>query len=103
MRAYDDSRGAIARGYEIQFGTNVVELALFTQLLLPILRQTAKINKQTRVVMLSSAAHARAPRDVYKLDEFRTTWSTEGRLNDTPSPSLPTSPMPKLWRKGSSM
>jgi NAD(P)-dependent dehydrogenase (short-subunit alcohol dehydrogenase family) len=34
---------------------------------------TAKINPQTRVVMLASAAHARAPSDSYHLDELRTT------------------------------
>lgn len=53
--------GLTKEGYEIQFGTNVLGPALFTQLLLPTLRKTAKINPQTRVVMLSSAAHARAP------------------------------------------
>ncbi|KAI8716847.1 hypothetical protein NCS52_00979200 [Fusarium sp. LHS14.1] len=67
--------GLTKDGYEIQFGTNVVGPALFTQLLLPVLRSTAKVNKQTRVVMLSSAAHARAPTDIYKFDEFRTTMS----------------------------
>ena len=61
-------------GYEIQFGTNVLGPALFTQLLLPTLRKTAKENNpQARMVMLSSAAHARAPKDVYKFDELRTT------------------------------
>ncbi|KAJ3460193.1 hypothetical protein MRS44_011060 [Fusarium solani] len=67
--------GLTKDGYEIQFGTNVLGPALFTQLLLPVLRSTAKVNKQTRVVMLSSAAHARAPTDIYKFDEFRTTMS----------------------------
>ncbi|KAK1141259.1 hypothetical protein N8T08_009298 [Aspergillus melleus] len=43
-----------------------------SQLLLPILRETAKLNRQARMVMLSSAAHARAPSDVYKFDELRT-------------------------------
>lgn len=65
--------GLTKEGYEIQFGTNVMGPALFTQLLLPTLRETAKINPQTRVVMLSSAAHARAPDDIYKFDEVRTT------------------------------
>lgn len=65
--------GLTKDGYEIQFGTNVLGPALFTQLLLPTLRKTAKMNRQTRMVMLSSAAHARAPRDVYKFDELRTT------------------------------
>ena len=63
-------------GYEIQFGTNVLGPALFTQLLLPTLRKTAKENNpQARMVMLSSAAHARAPKGVYKFDELRTTAS----------------------------
>ncbi|RAK86371.1 short chain dehydrogenase [Aspergillus costaricaensis CBS 115574] len=59
-------------GYEIQFGTNVLGPALFTQLLLPTLRKTAEVNSQTRMVMLSSAAHAMAPSDVYNFDELRT-------------------------------
>ncbi|GJC88318.1 putative oxidoreductase C736.13 [Colletotrichum liriopes] len=64
--------GLTKDGYELQFGTNVIGPALFTQLLLPTLRETAKINNQTRVVMLSSAAHARAPSNIYKFSEFRT-------------------------------
>lgn len=70
--------GLTKDGYEIQFGTNVVGPALLTQLLLPIMRETAKINPQTRVVMLSSAAHARAPSDIYKVSEFKTTMSSRG-------------------------
>jgi NAD(P)-dependent dehydrogenase (short-subunit alcohol dehydrogenase family) len=65
--------GLTKDGYEIQFGTNVLGPALFTQLLLPILRNTAKVNTQTRMVMLASAAHARAPKNVYDFDELRTT------------------------------
>ncbi|KAL3463943.1 short chain dehydrogenase [Aspergillus heterothallicus] len=65
--------GLTKEGYEIQFGTNVMGPALFTQLLLPTLRETARINPQTRVVMLASAAHARAPSDLYQFDELRTT------------------------------
>lgn len=68
--------GLTKDGYEIQFGTNVLGPALSTQLLLPTLRKTAKENNaQARMVMLSSAAHARAPSDVYKFDELRTTAS----------------------------
>ncbi|CAI7651086.1 unnamed protein product [Penicillium pancosmium] len=65
--------GLTKDGYEIQFGTNVLGPALFTQLLLPYLRNTAKVNTQTRLVMLASAAHARAPKTVYDFDELRTT------------------------------
>lgn len=67
--------GLTKEGYEIQFGTNVMGPALFTQLLMPVLRRTGKINPQTRMVLLSSAAHARAPTDVYKFDEVRSTSS----------------------------
>lgn len=70
--------GLTKDGHEIQFGTNVVGPALFTQLLLPIMRETAKINHQTRVVMLSSAAHVRAPSDIYKISEFRTKMTNRG-------------------------
>lgn len=67
--------GLTKDSYEIQFGTNVVGPALFTQLLLPLMRETTKINPQTRVVMLSSAAHAMAPSNIYKFSEFRTKMS----------------------------
>lgn len=67
------AEGLTTDGYEIQFGTNVLGPALFTQILLPTLRNTARLNPQTRMVMLSSAAHSRAPSDVYKFDELRTT------------------------------
>ncbi|KAF4970030.1 hypothetical protein FSARC_2847 [Fusarium sarcochroum] len=70
--------GLTEEGYEIQFGTNVVGPALFTQLLLPVKRATAKVNPQTRVVMLSSAVHVRAPKDIYKFDEFKTTMADRG-------------------------
>lgn len=67
--------GLTKDGYEIQFGTNVVGPALLTQLVLPVMRETAKTNPQTRMVMLSSAAHAMAPGDMYKFSEFRTKMS----------------------------
>lgn len=67
--------GLTQDGFEIQFGTNVVGPALFTSLLLPLMRETAKINPQTRVVMLSSGAHAMAPSNIYNMSEFRTTMS----------------------------
>ena len=67
--------GLTEDGYEVQFGTNVMGPALFTQLLLPTLRNTAKLNSETRMVMLGSAAHAHAPSDLYKLAELRTTAS----------------------------
>ena len=65
--------GLTKDGYETQFGTNVLGPALFTQLLLPTLRNTAKLNNQTRMVMLGSSAHAMAPNNVYKFEELRTT------------------------------
>lgn len=64
--------GLTEQGYEIQFGTNVMGTTLFTQLLLPKLRDAAKDNPQARAVILSSAAHARAPADSYYLDELKT-------------------------------
>ncbi|KAF2136054.1 uncharacterized protein K452DRAFT_292708 [Aplosporella prunicola CBS 121167] len=65
--------GLTKEGYEIQFGTNVMGHALFTQLLLPTLQETAKINPDVRVVTLSSASEAMAPADLYPFDEFKTT------------------------------
>jgi NAD(P)-dependent dehydrogenase (short-subunit alcohol dehydrogenase family) len=66
--------GLTEDGYEMQFGTNVMGPALFTQLLLPTLRSTFKLNPQTRVVNLSSGTERIAPLAVYdKLDELKTT------------------------------
>jgi NAD(P)-dependent dehydrogenase (short-subunit alcohol dehydrogenase family) len=48
--------------------------ALFTQLLMPILEQTAKLNPQVRVVNVSSASE-RMARDGYQLAELKTTMS----------------------------
>ncbi|KAK0640046.1 putative oxidoreductase [Lasiodiplodia hormozganensis] len=67
------AEGLTKDGYEIQFGTNVMGPALFTQLLLPVLKRTAKINPQARVVNLSSGSEAVAPGDIYKFDELKTT------------------------------
>lgn len=66
-------KGMTEDGYEIQFGTNVMGPALFTLCLLPVLRNTAKANPETRVVNLASASEGRAPGDIYKLDELKTT------------------------------
>jgi NAD(P)-dependent dehydrogenase (short-subunit alcohol dehydrogenase family) len=65
-------KGLKKEGYEIQFGTNVLGTALFTKLLLPKLRQTAKINPQTRAVILCSASHSQTPSDVYDFDGLKT-------------------------------
>ena len=46
--------------------------ALLTQFLRPTLHNTAEVKSQTYMAMLSSAAHAMAPSDVYKFDELRT-------------------------------
>lgn len=69
------AEGLTAEGYEIQFGTNHMGHALFTQLLLPSLHYAAKTNPETRVVTLSSASVSMAPTDLYNLDEFKTTMS----------------------------
>ncbi|KAF4463882.1 short-chain dehydrogenase reductase [Fusarium albosuccineum] len=54
-------------------GTNVMGPALFSQLLLRILQNTAKINPQTRVVILASASEKMASGDAYQLEELKTT------------------------------
>lgn len=62
-----------SEGYEIQFGTNHVGHALLTNLLLPVLQDTAKLSLDVRVVTVSSAIELRAPDDVYNFDELKTT------------------------------
>ncbi|KAJ8128033.1 hypothetical protein O1611_g5604 [Lasiodiplodia mahajangana] len=70
--------GLTKEGYEIQFGTNHMGHAFLTHLLLPVLRETTKISSEVRVVSVSSATEARAPGDIYKFDEFKTTMSNRG-------------------------
>ncbi|KZL76636.1 short-chain dehydrogenase [Colletotrichum incanum] len=64
--------GLTKEGYEIQFGTNHMGHALFTQLLLPTLKKTAAENPDVRVVFLSSAAEGWAPKDTYQFDKLKT-------------------------------
>ncbi|CRG83590.1 putative oxidoreductase C736,13 [Talaromyces islandicus] len=76
--------GLTKDGYEIQFGTNVLGPALLTQLLLPTLCNTAKVNSQARLVMLSSAAHARAPRELVNLHYAKALAERESRIKIIP-------------------
>ncbi|KAK4160254.1 hypothetical protein QBC43DRAFT_359798 [Cladorrhinum sp. PSN259] len=57
------SRSATPEGIEQQFGTNHIGPFLFTNLLLPLLREAAKTNPPgaTRIVNLSSAGHRLSP------------------------------------------
>ena len=65
--------GLTEDGYEIQFGTNVLGPALFSQLLLPLVQKTVDVNPQSRIVFLASASEKVAPSDVYQFDELKTT------------------------------
>jgi NAD(P)-dependent dehydrogenase (short-subunit alcohol dehydrogenase family) len=67
--------GLTKDGYEIQFGTNVMGHALLTQLLLPTLIHTAKLNPQTRVVALSSASEGVGADGVWDLKTLKTPMS----------------------------
>ena len=67
--------GLTKEGNEIQFGTNVIGPALFTQLLQPTIRQTVKLNPEARVVNLSSASEQMAPKNIYEFSMLKTTWS----------------------------
>ena len=65
--------GQTKEGYEIQFGTNHVGHALFTTLLLPKLKATAKEpGSDVRIINLSSGAHRRAPTTGYRFNEMKT-------------------------------
>lgn len=73
------AEGLTEESYEIQFGTNVMGHALLTQLLFPILQQTAtNTNPETRVVTLSSASESMAPGDIYNFAELKTIMSNRG-------------------------
>lgn len=65
--------GLTKDGYEIQFGTNVLGPALFSQLLLPLVKKTVNLNPESRIVLLASASESMAPKDVYQLHELKTT------------------------------
>ncbi|CVL08613.1 uncharacterized protein FMAN_06912 [Fusarium mangiferae] len=62
---------------------NVLGPALFTQILLPVLRSTVKVNLQARAVILYLSAHSQALKNAYdNFDLFRTTisqWRTTAR------------------------
>ncbi|KAH7230298.1 hypothetical protein B0J15DRAFT_473106 [Fusarium solani] len=65
--------GLTKEGYKIQFGTNHMGPALFTQLLLPALKHTATINSEVRVIFLSSNLSHSAPKNTYQLRDLKTT------------------------------
>lgn len=61
-------------GYETQFGINYIGHTMFTQLLLPLMLQTAATAppKSVRIVNVSSAAHGRSVPNGIALDEVKT-------------------------------
>jgi NAD(P)-dependent dehydrogenase (short-subunit alcohol dehydrogenase family) len=63
--------GMTQDGYEIHFGTNHIGPALFTLLMLPVLKRTAASGSDVRVVMVASAAHRNAS-NVYPYAKFQT-------------------------------
>lgn len=67
--------GLTKDGYEIQFGTNVMGHALLTQLFLPTLTRTSKLNPQARVVALSSASEGVGSDGVWDLNTLKTPMS----------------------------
>lgn len=78
--------GLTKDGYEVQFGTNHVGHALLTKLLTPILDRTAaEPGSDVRVVVLTSAAVAMAPKDGIEFDTLKTqqepmgTWTRYGQ------------------------
>lgn len=78
--------GLTKDGYEIQFGTNHVGHALLTKLLTPVLDKTAaEPGSDVRVVVLTSAAVAMAPKAGIEFDTLKTeqvpmgTWTRYGQ------------------------
>ncbi|EGX53218.1 hypothetical protein AOL_s00006g479 [Orbilia oligospora ATCC 24927] len=65
--------GLTKDGYEIQLGTNHLGHALLTQLLLPMLQSTTKLNSDVRVVTVSSGAESFGPKKLYPVENFKTT------------------------------
>ncbi|KAK6499933.1 hypothetical protein TWF481_010289 [Arthrobotrys musiformis] len=74
--------GLTKDGYEIQLGTNHLGHALLTQLLLPTLQATTKLNPDVRVVTLSSGSESFGPKTLYPVESFKSTmpkFSTQHR------------------------
>lgn len=78
--------GTTSEGYEIQFGTNHVGHALFTKLLLPIMRKTAQEpGSDVRIVNLTSIGHNNAPKGGVVFEDVKSdmkgysTWSRYGQ------------------------
>lgn len=70
-----------AQGYELQYGTNILGPFLFTTLLLPVLRQTARTRKPGEVRVswaASSAVHMSPPRGMGFQDDGSLAFSTLG-------------------------
>ncbi|KAM5353306.1 hypothetical protein ACJZ2D_016792 [Fusarium nematophilum] len=59
-------------GYEVQFGTNHMGHALLTKLLLPTLQETAKTQRDVRIVSLASKAEAWAPPQLWDFAQLKT-------------------------------
>ncbi|KAF7590195.1 hypothetical protein BBP40_003170 [Aspergillus hancockii] len=70
--------GLTEDGYEINFGTNHMGPALLAKLLLPILQKTASAGNDTRIVNLSSALYAYAPKDRILFSQNKTTLADLG-------------------------
>ncbi|KAJ5464819.1 uncharacterized protein N7458_000505 [Penicillium daleae] len=65
--------GLTEDGYEVQFGTNYIGPALFTELLLPILEKTASIAEtDVRIVNISSEIYTLAPKGGLLLSQDKT-------------------------------
>jgi NAD(P)-dependent dehydrogenase (short-subunit alcohol dehydrogenase family) len=68
------SPGLTEDGYEIQFGTNYLGPALLTKLLLPVMEKTASLpDSDVRIVNISSALYAWAPKTGIPYSRLRTT------------------------------
>ena len=84
--------GLTPDGYEVQFGTNHVGHALLTKLLLPVLEKTSQQpGSDVRVVSLSSAGHAFAPRGGIKFPALTTSmadYSTFARYGQSKAANI---------------
>jgi len=74
------SPGVTAQGYEQQFGVNHIGHALFTQMLLPKMLQTATIRppRSVRIIVLSSEAHPSAPKAGILFEDLKTDMTSTG-------------------------
>ncbi|KAI4724762.1 NAD(P)-binding protein [Aureobasidium sp. EXF-10728] len=85
-------------GYEIQFGSNYMGPALFTQLLLPLLQKTAEQpNSDVRIINLSSELFKQAPKQGILFADLKSPMQKTGSITKYGQSKLANYLFTKVW------